>query len=388
MRLMQGLILSLFLLVSVPVLAQEAAVYRVADVTVDVTADNAAQARDQAILQAQRQGFDLLLIRLGAAKGNARVSDESLAEMVKAFDLQKEHAASKRYTGTFTIHFKPEKVRAFLSERGTGFSEEQAAPYVVLPVVRTSERDILWEDRTTWRDAWEEASQAAGLVPLIVPPGELDDIALVSAAEALGGKAENLRAVMAVYKAGGVLVAVYDEKEETIEARPYREDGSVLRVAIEIQKEKDSSGKKPLENMKAEAKKTIEALDKAWREASTARREGETASMTPAAPTVAWSEAARSAPSTNISTQPSFLSVSAPVPTLAAWAQIRNALAQAPSVVSTHVITMTRGLVRFELQFQGDIETLRQTLEERGLLLDQGADGGWVVQRHGGLEDM
>ncbi len=378
MRLLKILVFGLFL-ISSPVWAQEEeAVYRVSDVTVDITADNAAQARDKAIAQAQRQGFDLLLTRLGVGGKGGKASDEALTAMVKAFDLQKEYAAGKRYTGTFTLHFKPEAVRAFLSERGADYVEERAAPYVVLPIARLSGRDVLWEDRTVWRNVWEEMARGAGLVPLIVPAGELDDIAQISTAEALSGRAEKLQTLLRHYQAGGALVALYNEEKATIETSLYDEAGAAHHGAIKAEVIPEEE-KNRTESLKSGIKKIMAALDEAWREGSLRRNETGKVPSSPAAaslPVEAPTASFVPAPSS-----PSLLSVSALVPTLAAWAQIRNALAQSPSVISTHVITMTRGLVHFELQFRGELTDLRSSLEERGLILEQGAQGGWAIQR-------
>lgn len=387
MRVLHFLVLGLFL-ASPPVWAQEeAAVYRIADVTVDVTADNASQARDKAIFQAQKQGFDLLLTRLGSSARAGGMDEDSIARMVRAFDVQKEYAAGKRYTGTFTLHFRPEAVREFLSQKGATYTEERAEPFVVIPVMRQGKVDVLWEDRTPWRDAWEEASLQSGLIPLIVPPGELDDIAAISAAEALAGHMEKFQGLKARYNAGGVLVVLLAQDEDGksfIESFPYRENGQA-RGATRVEIENPAGKKNAAEILKKGIQQIIASLEAAWRN----RREKEKeVSSAPAAPSASGQGAATAATPSFAETPPSFLPVDAPVPTLAAWAQIRNALAQIPAVISTHVITMTRGLVHFEMQFRGDLESLRDALEEKGLSLDQGRQGGWVIQRKASSEDM
>ena len=102
-------------------------VYSVTDVAVDVTADSAAHARDQAITQAQRLAFGQLLERIGVdAAVGAKLSDDDIATLVQNFEVQNERTSSVRYLGIFTVQFKPNAVRTYLSGRGTNFTEERS----------------------------------------------------------------------------------------------------------------------------------------------------------------------------------------------------------------------------------------------------------------------
>lgn len=81
--------------------------YTIADVNVDVTADNAAHARDQALMQAEREAFTQLCARMGAPASTTKIDDDSLAALVQSFEVQSEHLSAVRYIGVFTIRFKP-----------------------------------------------------------------------------------------------------------------------------------------------------------------------------------------------------------------------------------------------------------------------------------------
>ena len=120
-----------FSLLALPVLAQDAMpIYDVSGIAIDVTSDNAAQARDKAIIQAQRDAFTQLLTKMGAASAAAKASDNDIAAMVKSFEVQDERASAVRYIATFAVHFRPSTVRDYLDKRSVSYSEtgDQPAP--------------------------------------------------------------------------------------------------------------------------------------------------------------------------------------------------------------------------------------------------------------------
>lgn len=80
--------------------------YTVTDVAADVTADSAAHARDQALIQAERAAFTQLCARLNAPESLAKLNDDGVAALVQSFDVQSEKLSAVRYIGVFTIRFK------------------------------------------------------------------------------------------------------------------------------------------------------------------------------------------------------------------------------------------------------------------------------------------
>jgi hypothetical protein len=85
--------------------------YTVGDVNADVTADNASHARDQALMQAERNALSQLFVRLNAPDTSAKMDDDSVAALVQSFEVQSERLSAVRYIGVFTIRFKPSAVQ-------------------------------------------------------------------------------------------------------------------------------------------------------------------------------------------------------------------------------------------------------------------------------------
>jgi hypothetical protein len=88
----------------------------VSDVSVDVTADNATHARDQALMQAERSAYVTLCARLNAPESAAKLNDDGVAALVQSFELQSEHVSAVRYIGVFTIRFNPVLVQKKLGK--------------------------------------------------------------------------------------------------------------------------------------------------------------------------------------------------------------------------------------------------------------------------------
>jgi len=84
---------------------------------VDVTAADAATARDQAIVQGQRKAFGMLMEQLVGADKAATIqtpSDAALGNMVQDFEVESERLSSVRYIGVMTFRFDADSVNALI----------------------------------------------------------------------------------------------------------------------------------------------------------------------------------------------------------------------------------------------------------------------------------
>ena len=218
----------------------------ITDVMVDKSADNAVQAREQAMVEARRSAFQKLAERhlSPAAYATFRMPDDrTIATLVQDFEIKGEQLSAKRYVAKFTVRFS-ERVRNYINvpaaprevpvpqatwrqlpadqmntlpndgglviggEAGaptaTGTltvpptlnnpaSAAAATPRVAAPVLllpyyeNMAGRTILWEDPNPWRDVWQRMPAQAGgvsqqLLSKIVVP--LGDISDISAGNA------------------------------------------------------------------------------------------------------------------------------------------------------------------------------------------------------------
>ena len=88
-------------------------VYEVRDVAVDVTAETAARAREQALAAGEHMAFRQLLERLTLREDHARLPEleqPEITEYVQDFSVADEKTSAVRYLARLNFRFKAQKV--------------------------------------------------------------------------------------------------------------------------------------------------------------------------------------------------------------------------------------------------------------------------------------
>jgi hypothetical protein len=99
------------------------------NVPVDVTAKNAAAARDSAIAVAQSKAFDQLIKQVVANPADqARLhpGQEQIESFVKDFGVDNERVSTVRYIGLYSVRFKASLINKYLSDSGVTPANEQS----------------------------------------------------------------------------------------------------------------------------------------------------------------------------------------------------------------------------------------------------------------------
>ncbi|MBI2585840.1 MAG: DUF2066 domain-containing protein [Rhodospirillales bacterium] len=184
-------------------------VFEVKDVAVDVTAATAAEAREDALVQGEITAFQRLLERLTLRGHRDKLPELPKSDIdiyVQDFSVADEKASSVRYLARLNFRFKAEEVRRLLHDFGIPFAETVSKPVLVMPVFQDAGALILWDDPNPWREAWLNRPPTHGLVPTMLPVGDLADMAAIGAEQAMDGDMQRLNAVAARYGASDALV--------------------------------------------------------------------------------------------------------------------------------------------------------------------------------------
>jgi uncharacterized protein DUF2066 len=329
--------------------------FTVSGIEEDVTADTAQGAREKAVADGQRQAFQTLVQRLAPAGSQSRLpklSARDIDNLVLDYEVEEEHASSVRYVGRLTYRFKPSAVKQLFQDSGIALSETQSLPVVVVPVLRAEGgASQLWDDPNPWRDAWAKIASPNGLVPLIMPLGDLQDLNLITADKALAEDPKSLAALAQHYNAGGVLIATAMPSangQVAVKARLIQNGAArtVMDASIAAK-----PGTDPLEEA---ARQAESALETAWKSES-------------ASPGGAAGPAAS-------------LSVDVVLSSLNDWIEIRKRLASVPLITRIGVTALTRSEAVLDLGYAGDPQELALALAQRELTLAQNA-GGWTLRR-------
>jgi len=191
--------------------AQGRDIFSVSGVAVNAQADDELAAKSAGIARAEKDSFRILLERLTLRRDHDRLPDldrNAVTALLRDFSVDREKFGGGRYIASLTMRFKAEAIRKILRDADIPFAETASRPVLVLPVFQTVGSTVLWEDTNPWFAAWSRVGRRDGLQPLLLPVGDLTDVAAVSAEEAALGRTKNLSDVAVRYGANETMVVV------------------------------------------------------------------------------------------------------------------------------------------------------------------------------------
>jgi len=340
--------LALLVAVSLPARADDS--FTVSGVHEDVTAASALAARDQAQAAGQAKAFAVLMDRVAAGKA-PHLGAAEITDLVIGFEVANERTSTVRYTADYTFHFNPAAVRRLLEGGPVATAAAPQKPVVVLPVFVVGGRAVLWDDPNPWRDAWAEGAAGQKALPVVVPAGDLPDVAAIDAPKAIAGDRAALNAIASRYGNDDVLVAA-----GRFAGQPGRFEINAVRYS--------ASG----------PGQTLSLL--------TTARPGETEAAQ-LARSVAYvaaevGQAVKPAGGVDARGGGSLLDATVTASSLADWIAVRNRLRTIGLVRSADLVSFDREQIRVAIRYVGDPQQLRAALGEHGLELG-GAAPDWTL---------
>jgi hypothetical protein len=351
-----GALLALVLLLGIPGLARAQGAgpsfYTVGGVTVDVTADSAAAARDAAIVLGQRIAFDKLMSQLAdpqAAAALPRLSDAEISDLVSDFEVESERASAVRYIGKLSFRFKGDPTRALLEQRGVQYAVMPTSPILVVPVLEAEGQTLLWDPQNPWLKAWVASAGDNTLVPLAVPSGDELDAGMVDAAAALAGDVGKLATLAQRHGATQSLVVVAKlDADADSDARRLEITGSRYGLSGLIDSFTDQiSGTGSALDLLYEA-----GVDDAQAKLQDSLRKENLV----------------------VSGVEQRLAVTVPIESYAAWIDIRKRLAGVPTLKRAELRSLSTKTASLDLVYVGDEAQLRAALGERRMALASDGD--------------
>ncbi len=329
-------------------------VYVAESVPVDVTAGSVGEARDRGLTQGRVLGFRRIIERIVARDDLPRVPQqnaEQIIEMVRDFSIANERSSAVRYLAELTVRFNPNAIRQLLRSAGVPFTETLSRPLVVVPVMQSGGTATLWG--SVWHDAWLRSEPDGGLLPLIVPTGDAQDTAVVTATAATAKTASALLPLAERYQAAGVLlvVATIDGNNPiSMEITEIRPDMAPVEVSVT---HSGAPGQAAPEVIAGAVATAAGAAADSWRR--------------------------RNRVSFGVKNQMTAL---VPVTDLKEWLSIRNRLSNVALVDDVDVQAMTRDRVQITIHYSGEETQLRLAVAQHNLSFTQ-QSGVWVLENAG-----
>jgi hypothetical protein len=353
--------------------------YTVQNINVDVSADNALKAREQAFEQAQVKAFEELATRMmeGEALNSFTAPPAmTISTMIQDYEVTDEKLASKRYSGTYTFRFKQGAVQKYfnramptVADAGTGtvtassattnYQTDPGVPdgrgYLVLPFLDNNGAITIWSPQNLWLRGWSSIGSGDGAVPVVAPLGDLDDVRGIGDNEALNVPAHKLNAMVTRYGAIEAVIAIA-KKIPTggVTVDLYRTDSSAPRFVRQIMVQ-PVTGDEAL--YASAAREVRQLLQSDWKRVAPAYAQN------PDAPAIA-----------NRTPMPAGMNagvfpVHARFGSLQEWSQIQRALAKTYGLKDVALKALSPREAYIELSFAGDMAGLQLALGQSGLTL-------------------
>lgn len=189
--------------------------FTVEGIEVDVTADSALAARNEAFSKAQQDAYKKLLEQiLPASEASQAVVPEAkvIAPMIQDYEITREKLSSVRYIGTYTFRFKEKSVRRYLSlyegQSGPELVSSGGRPLLILPFYEASSVPALWTGPNLWFEAWARSADMGGMVTMVLPIGDLQDVKDIDDGQALTYDERALASMVQRYQAGEAVIAL------------------------------------------------------------------------------------------------------------------------------------------------------------------------------------
>lgn len=316
-------------------------IFVVRNIYVDATADTVAAAREQAFADGRLMAFSQLIGRLAVDRSQFpedSLSDEEITGLLRAFEVNDERTTTGRYIANLTFAFEPAAVRALLQSRLVDFTETVSKPVLVVPVYRSAQGTRLWDSPNPWLEAWLDFFDTERLVPVVVPFGDLADVADISIVEAMTGDINALRAIAGRYEAGDAIVALAEPYEGglTVSLTRYSEQGDQSSEVVVV-----PAAESLEELLTAGVRQSTDMIEAEWRERTR----------------VQTSE-------TNV------LAVLVPVSAPADWFQTQSRLSRVPTITSTKIISLSATEAVLEFEYIGSQNQLQVALAQQNLMLE------------------
>jgi hypothetical protein len=328
--------------------------FTVRGIDVDVTAANPQAAKDQAIAEGQNRAFRMLLERLTQPGDHARLPKADGTQYVRDFSVESERSSSTRYIATLSVRFNPAAVRKLLQGAGIAYAEPRNRVLVVVPVFKPAGgRAVLWDDPNPWRAAWLGLG-GGGLVPVVVPTGDLTDAQTISPEQAIAGNPEAMQTLGARWRTSDVLVVVAGLSA----------NGKTLDVSLIA----SPGAPKPSDSLSyqlAEGESAEQLMARAVRDID---RGIDTVFKQPNL--LSFDRAAT-------------LSTLVPLTSMEDWLAVRDRLGRVPQVRRWELVSLSKAEAALVLHTVGEQEQLNAALANVGLRLDLG-EGYWIMRPVGG----
>ena len=249
---------------------------------------------------------------------------------------------------------QPAEIRNLLRDEGIEFAETKSKPVLILPVFERAGAVALWDDPNPWRKAWTDMPKVDGLVPMRLAGGDLKDIGMLGAEQAVKGDRQRLAAIAERYAVSATIVA-----HATLERS--RRGAPILKLEISTygNEEREQSLATTLSADEGENENALivraaglirSMIEDQWKQENVLQFE-----------------------------QNSVLAAILPIKGLSDWVESKRRLAKVAVVERVDLVLLSRREARINLYYLGEPHQLKLALLQEDLKLTEEEDGEWTL---------
>lgn len=173
-------------------------------ILVDVTGDNADDARSKGWREAQRQGWKQLYRQINGSDGPA-LNDSVLDGIVTAIVVEEEQIGPRRYVAKLGVQFDRVRAGQILGVSGRTL---RSPPLLVIPVYSIDGMQQVFEQRSAWQRAWAEYNTGQSAIDYVRTAGTGADTLLLNSGQIGRRSRVWWRVILDQYGAADVLVPI------------------------------------------------------------------------------------------------------------------------------------------------------------------------------------
>ncbi len=324
-------------------------------IQVDVTADNAAQAREQALLDGQKRALMVVMERITPSYIADQLSElvpDDIINMVQDMSVLNEKTSSVRYMATLEVRFNPDAVRELLRQNGLPYVRTSGKPLLILPLYKRSQSSppVLWDEDNAWLRAWTTRKTESYMMPLLVPLGDQTDASVLSADGVVKGDLASASELAKRYDAEGILIVEMTRKGTAFAVKGMAMDET---TASEIPNFSFTvpMAKNTRHTLALAVKKTVEHLESVWKREQM----------------VQFNDAAS-------------IVVMVPVADLKQWETVKSRLSRIPQISSYKLQAARAGVLQLTVFFAEGLDRLQKEMQKRMLVLSVLPSGVFKLQ--------
>lgn len=153
--------------------------FEVTGVSVNVSGDNAQDARQKGWEEAQRVAWSALWAKTHGERG-ATLSDSTLDGIVAAIVVEEEQVGPRRYVAKLGVLFDRARAGQLLGVQGI---TRRSAPLLIIPVTYSAGAPTVFEKRTSWQASWAKFRTADSTIDYVRPSGSGGESLLLNAGQ-------------------------------------------------------------------------------------------------------------------------------------------------------------------------------------------------------------